>query len=214
MKQELTIKVPNDYSAITLTKYLKLYKDLELYKDIPEALTATLFWHLCGLEPATLNKIDVDTFVKIKEQLNTFISKADHELIRFVNVNGVEYGFEPNLSEMAYGAYIDISKFDTLTIDDNWHKVMSILYRPVTKKLGKLYEIKPYTGKEESEHWKEVSMDVHLGAMFFFINLSKVLPSVILKSLTMTEEIPHNIKSILEGSGELIKRLSHSQETI
>ena len=70
MKQELTIKVPKDYSAITLTKYLKLYKDLELYKDIPEALTATLFWHLCDLEPATLNKIDVDTFVKIKEQLN------------------------------------------------------------------------------------------------------------------------------------------------
>ena len=213
MKKELTIKVPNNYSAITLTQYLNMYKDLEVYKDIPEAVTATLLWHLCGLEPDVLNKIDVDTFTKIKEQLNSFIGKQDHELIRFVTINGVEYGFEPNLSEMAYGAYIDISKYDILKIDDNWEKIMAILYRPITKKLGKLYDIAPYTGKEESKHWKEVGMDVHLGTMFFFINLSKDLPNVILKSLIMTEEIPTNIKEILERSGELINRLSHSAET-
>jgi hypothetical protein len=213
MKQILEIKVPNDYSAITLTKYLNMYKDLEVYKDIPEAITATLLWHLCGLEPDILTKIDVDTFTKIKEQLNSFIGKQDHELIRFVTINGVEYGFEPNLSEMTYGAYVDISKYDIVKIDDNWEKIMAILYRPVTKKMGKLYEIEPYTGKEESNHWREVNMDVHLGCMFFFINLSKVLPSVILKSLIMTEEIPTNIKEILERSGELINRLSHSAET-
>jgi hypothetical protein len=213
MKQILEIKVPNDYSAITLTRYLNMYKDLEVYKDIPEAITATLLWHLCGLQPDVLNKIDVDTFRKIKEQLNSFIGKQEHELIRFVTIDGVEYGFEPNLSEIAYGAYVDICKYDIVKIDENWEKIMAILYRPVTKKMGKMYEIEPYTGKEESQRWRDIGMDVHLGTMFFFINLSKVLPSVILKSLIMTEEIPTNIKEILERSGELINRLSHSAET-
>lgn len=213
MKKEIKISVPNDYSAISLTQYLNMYKDLEVYKDIPEAITATLLWHLCGLQPDIINKIDVDTFRKIKEQLDSFINKQDHELVRFVKIGDVEYGFEPNLSEMAYGAYVDISKYDIVKIDENWEKIMAILYRPVTKKMGKLYDIQPYTGKEPSEHWRDVSMDVHLGAMFFFINLSKVLPSVILKSLIMTEEIPTNIKEILERSGELINRLSHSAET-
>ena len=108
---------------------------------------------------------------------------------------------------MAYGAYVDISKYEKLDIDEDWKKIMSILYRPVTKKIGKLYEIQPYTGDEENEHWNDVNMEVHFGALFFFINLSKVLLNITLKSLTQEEGIAPNIKSILVESGEIISRL-------
>ena len=43
MKQILEINVPNDYSAITLTKFLQLQKDLKVYGDDEEAKLATLF---------------------------------------------------------------------------------------------------------------------------------------------------------------------------
>ena len=33
MKKEITIEVPNDYSAITLRKYLKMSRDLETFKS-------------------------------------------------------------------------------------------------------------------------------------------------------------------------------------
>ena len=69
MKQILEIQVPNDYSAITLTKFLKLQKDLKVYGDDEEAKLATLFYHLCGVEPGVMTKIDTATFIKIKEQL-------------------------------------------------------------------------------------------------------------------------------------------------
>lgn len=212
MKKEIKIVVPNDYSAITLRKYLQLQKDLKVYADDEEAKIATLFYHLCNVEPGVMNKIDTDTFTQIKNQLFSFVAKNEFQLIPFVNVNGVKYGFEPNLSQIAYGAYVDISKYDELNIDENWTHVMSILYRPVTKEIGKLYEIAPYTGNEPIEHWNEVNMEVHLGALFFFINLSKVLLRNIQKSLIQKEVIPANIKSILEKSGELINRLSPSQE--
>jgi hypothetical protein len=212
MKQKLTIEVPNDYSAITLTKFLQMQKDLKMYEDDEEAKLATLFYHLCGVEPGVMQKIDTATFTQIKEQLISFVAQEKFDLIPFVNVNGVKYGFEPNLSEIAYGAYVDISKYDELNINENWEKIMAILYRPVTKEIGKLYELAPYTGKEPTEHWNDVNMDVHFGALFFFINLSKVLLKNTLKSLIQKEEIPANIKSILEKSGELINRLSHSQE--
>lgn len=211
MKQQLTITVPNNYSAIPLRKYLQMQRDLKVYEDDEEAKLATLFYHLCNVEPGILSKIDTATFTKIKNQLLSFVSQEEFDLIPFVTINGVEYGFEPNLSNIAYGAYVDISKYEKLIIDENWEKIMAILYRPVSKKVGKLYEIEPYTGNEPSHHWGEVNMDVHFGALFFFINLSKVLLRNILKSLTQKEEIPANIKSILVKSGDVINRLSHSQ---
>ena len=209
MKQILEINVPNDYSAITLTKFLQLQKDLKVYGDDEEAKLATLFYHLCNVEPGIMSKIDTSTFIQIKEQLLSLIARESFDLKPFVNINGVEYGFEPNLSEIAYGAYVDISKFDELNINENWEKVMAILYRPVKKKLGKLYEIEQYTGNEPSEHWREVNMEIHFGALFFFINLSKVLLKNTLKSLIQNQqEIPHNIKSILAASGALINQSS------
>ena len=69
MKKEITIEVPNDYTAITLRKYLKMHKDMETYKDNEEAITATLFYHLCHLEPDVINQLDTETFGKIKDKL-------------------------------------------------------------------------------------------------------------------------------------------------
>lgn len=208
MKKELKITVPNDYSAITLRKYLEMHKDMEAYKDDEEAVHAILFYHLCQIEADLLNKIDNETYNDIKNQLFSFLGNHEQPLKRIVVLNGKEYGFEPNLSEMAYGAYVDISKYDTFTIDENWAKIMSILYRPITKQVGALYEIEPYAGKIDDELWLEAGMDVHFGAYFFFINLSRDLGKDTLKSLMEMEEMPLNIKSILEESGELINQYS------
>ena len=211
MKKQIEITVPKDYSAISLKKYLNMQNDLKAYKDDSEATDAAIFYHLCGLDPITLGKIDTETYQKIKEQLISFLGKTDFPLRRTIKIGDVEYGFEPNLGEMAYGAYVDISKYDTIDIDKNWAKIMSILYRPVEKKMGALYSIKKYDGDIDGELFEEVNMDVHFGAYFFFINLSMELAKDILNSLKDQAEIPHNIKSILAESGELIKQLSPLQ---
>jgi hypothetical protein len=53
-------------------------------------------------------------------------------------------------------------------------------------------------------------MDVQFGALFFFVNLLMDLLSGTLKSLKV-EELPPNIKLILEKSGEITKRLLNLQ---
>jgi hypothetical protein len=202
MKKEIQITVPSNYKAITLRKYLELHKDLELYKEDHEATTAALFYHLCGMTPEIVNAIDTETYNKIKEELFSFLSNNEYPLYRTFKIGDVEYGFEPNLSQMAYGAYLDISKYNELTINEDWAKVMSILYRKVSSKQGALYDIEPYTGREDHTIFYNVDMEVHFGALFFFINLSKDLLKDTLNSLKDHPEIPHNIKSILERSGE------------
>ena len=73
MKKEITIEVPNDYSAITLRKYLKMQKDLETFNGDMEATTATLFYHLCHIEPEMMKKIGEEQAVAIQRQM-----KIDH----------------------------------------------------------------------------------------------------------------------------------------
>lgn len=214
MKQELTITVPTNWSAVTLRKYLQLQKDIKTYEDNDAALTATLFYHLCGVDAGTVKKLDLETFLKIKSDLESFIQTTDLPLKQFIKIGDVEYGFEPNLSHMSYGAYVDISKYENLGVDENWAEVMSILYRPITKKIGQSYEIKPYDGKLDSEKFLDVPMDVHFGALSFFFHLLGDLQKGILKYLKGVEGISPSILTILEKNGSLIPPSSNSVVTI
>ena len=217
MKKEVKITVPVDYSAINLRKYITIQNDLESYSDDSQAQDAFLLYNLCGITPEVARALDNETVEKIKKDLYKLLNKTDYELQKFITIDDVEYGFEPNLSQMAYGAYLDISKIETLTLDKNWPKILSILYRPVKKKQGVLYEIENYNSDKviDSEKWYDVNMDFHFGCFFFFNRIYLDLLNDIRKSLM--EEVltnpnqPQHIKSILRTSGEVINQLQSSQ---
>ena len=144
----------------------------------------------------------------LKTRLSNFQKPEELPLKRILTIDGKEYGFEPNLSQMSYGAYIDIMQFNEIAMDDNWPKIMSILYRPISAKSGNNYSIEPYDGCRDAEQWLDVSMDVHFGCMFFFINLSTDLLNAILNSTTMTTAVQQKLKQTLQKSGEVIQQLS------
>ena len=110
-KVNLEIKVPLDWSAVTLRKYLGLLKDMEVYKDTPEAIDAGLFFHLCDVQPQHINKLDISIYTDIKERLYKLMAIKDSPLKRKIKIDDKNYGFEPNLGEMEYGAYIDLMKY-------------------------------------------------------------------------------------------------------
>jgi hypothetical protein len=209
MKKEIKIVVPTKWSAVTLKQYLALQRDLKVYGEDENAYVACLLHHLCGFSAEYLHNLDTETFIKIKKDLTGFMTNTDSELQRFIKIDGVEYGFEPNLSKMSYGSYLDITKHDTFAIDENWAKIMSILYRPVKRKSMGTYEIEEYALKDNEALFLEVPMDVHYGALFFFVRLLTALPSVILKSMMDSEKLPPSIKSVLERSGKITAQLSN-----
>jgi hypothetical protein len=214
MKKEIEIKVPVNWSAVTLEQYLKLQRDVEVYGDDDVSYIATLLYHLCGVEPSMIPQLPTDTLNSIKMDLRGFMGDNDYPLQRIINLNGKQYGFEPNLSTMSYGAYLDITKYENITIDKNWSKIMSILYRPIEKKTGALYTIESYDStKTKPELFDEVGMDVHFGALFFFLHTLTDLVNDTLNSLKEAE-LPPNIKSTLVKNGEVIKQLYNYQEMI
>lgn len=203
MKKQITITVPTDWSAITLRQYINLQKDLETYKDNQDAVNAVLFHHLCGVDAEMVQKLDVITFSNIVGDLSKFMKKTEYPLQKKIKIGEIEYGFEPNLSEMSYGAYVDLTKYEELRMDEKWAEVMSILYRPIVKSSGALYEIRPYEGMILEDLFLDVPMNIHFGAMGFFFSILKELQKDILNSLNQTKVLPPSILSILEKSGNL-----------
>ena len=213
MIKEIEIKIPTSYADISLKKWLALQKDIKSYQDNDEAVGAVMIYHLCGLDANYLKGLPIEAYNTIRDELNGFINNVQLPLQRIITIDGVEYGFEPNLSKMAYGAYADISKFQTIEIDDNWAKIMNILYRPIEKKKGDMYSIKQYAGESDYEKFLEVGMDVHFGTLFFLLNLQIDLLNFTLNFLKV-EELPHNTKQILARSGELMQPLLNWQKGI
>ena len=213
MQKEINIKVPTSYADITLKSYLALQKGMENYKDDEEAVTAVMLYHLCGLDPLYLKGIAVEDYTLIKNELGAFIGNVELDLQKIIEIDGVEYGFEPNLSNMSYGAYSDITKYQQIQIDDNWANIMSILYRPVTKKVKDMYTIEAYSGELNGEKFLNVGMDVHFGTLFFLLNLSTDLLKDILNS-SMEMEVHPSIKQILQRNGQLTQLLTNWPKAI
>lgn len=201
--KEMIVKTPDSWKDVTFKKYLALQKDLEIYKDNEDAVMDFMLFHLCDIDPTILKSLTMDSYDKLRRSIEKLFSNEELPLQTIIEIEGIEYGFEPNLSQMSYGAYVDITKWDTISLNENWAKIMSILYRPVVeKRKNDKYTIATYKGEIDDELFLDVPMDVHFGAWFFFVNLSTDLLNSTLNSLIQMEGLPDNIKSILQKSGK------------
>ena len=206
---KVKVRIPTNWNDITLETYLKYRKTLDLYKDddeddidmIDRSIIIALDI-LCGVAPNFATQMPIEMLQHVMDSLNSFMSKTEFDLQRIITIDGVEYGFEPNLSNMAYGAYLDISKYDKITIDNNWTKIMAILYRPIVSKSGKLYEIKEYNAMEDDKIFLKTTMDINFGCINFFLHLRSDLALYTLKSLKEVGEMNLLLQSIMQKSGK------------
>ena len=131
-------------------------------------------------------------------------------LVNTFKIDGIEYGFIPNLDEMSFGEYIDL---DTFIGDwDNIEKAMGVLYRPVEMRKGNRYHIKEYEAGE-TEHLKAMPLDAVLGSILFFYHLVNELCQITMNYLEQTEEtlLQEYLNSEQNGVGTQAFMLSLNQ---
>jgi len=99
----------------------------------------------------------------------------------------VEYGFLPNLDEITLGEWADIEHNIKDGLEKNIHKIMSVLFRPITSKEGKLYSVEAYKdGKQRAEKFRKKmsATQVQQSLVFFWRfgkELSRILPSCLME---------------------------------
>ena len=102
-------------------------------------------------------------------------TKPNEDLAVHFEIEGIEYGFHPNLSNLKLKEFVDLDNALTESWQ-NMHKIMSILYRPITKKKGDKYDIEDYdfiSANKRAELFRDaMSVEIVNGAAAFFLNIA------------------------------------------
>ena len=174
---ELKVIVPTSLSEITLEQYQRFAR----LEGDNEFLTKKSLEIFCNVPLDQLPNVRFKDVSNVFAHINAMMQEKPSLTPRFT-LKGQEFGFIPSLEDITYGEFVDLDSYMSDT--QNLHKTMAVLYRPVTQKSGKRYDIEPYeSATKYCDLMKEAPMDVVMGAVLFFWTLGKELLMATLISL-------------------------------
>ena len=180
---KIEINVPTSLNEVTLGQYQKY---LKIAENNPEGnfLDAKMIEIFCGIPLSDSYKLKMSSAAAIVDIITELLNQTPKHTERF-ELNGIEYGFIPDLDEMSLGEYIDLD--NNVSKWEQMHVAMNVLYRPIkTSKVGK-YNIEEYDVKNP-EKMKDMPLGAAIGSVFFFLNLGMELSKhTILSSTNQTE---------------------------
>lgn len=197
---QLEVSIPSTLKEVKL----KDYQEFLLIENPSNDDLLKCILNINTKELGNIKDKDVDYLIN---HINKLFDQ-EHKYIPTFNLNGVSYGFIPNLDEITYGENKDVTSY--INEWGNMHKAMAVLFRPLKQKQGHKYLIEEYEGSHKySEVMKQMPLSVVLGAMVFFYNLTNELlnyiPSYLEKQL-MKEQTKGQIS---QESGEAIQNYIH-----
>lgn len=176
MKAEILI--PTDINEIPLSGYQQFMDSYNKSND-EEFLCQKMVQIFCGLR---LRDVFYVNWKDVKD-ITIRITQIFKETPKFQNtftLQGVEFGFIPDLENISFGEYIDLT--NNINDIENWHKAMAVMYRPITNKKKDKYNIEDYvTTATYAEVMRFAPLGIVLGAKVFFWTLMRDL----LKSLVV-----------------------------
>jgi len=171
-------KLINSWEDVTLEKWLQLI-DFESGTKTEEA-TETIA-ALSNIPKQLVKELALSDVATIMSRIAELQQKQDTKLKRIIEINGVEYGFHPDLDSISLGEYADIEQFIKNGIENNLPELMAVLYRPVKDKKNDIYIIDAYDGdiRLRTEEMKQMSAQQVQSALVFFYTLGKELSEIL-----------------------------------
>tara|TARA_R110002012_G_scaffold1152_1_gene4832 strand:- start:1308 stop:1958 length:651 start_codon:yes stop_codon:yes gene_type:complete len=183
--------VPDSLNEVTLEQYQKYIKIQDNNED-DTFLAIKMIEIFCGIRADLIMKMKASS---IRDITNVLAEMFDQKppLVKEFKMNGIDYGFIPDLENMTFGEYVDL---DTYIGDyENMHRAMSVLYRPIVQRYKDKYLVDEYSG-DESDKMKDMPMDAVLSSILFFYHLGMDLSKTMLNYLQE------------EGSKDLVQQLT------
>ena len=219
MTDDFNITIPNtlrDLNVGQWQKYMKIY-DKNKDAESTEFLEQKMLEIFCGVSLNSVNELGLAAFDDTVTHVSRLLSSNTDLVTRF-DLKGtdgavVHFGMIPNLDKMSYGEFLDLEKY--MFDNDNFHKAIAVMYRPIKHYNKEKYLIHDYSGTELlAEVMKDTPLDVAMGVRVFFWRLATKLGNYTmvstLKELQKTQEGREDKHSI--KSGENIKHYLLSLE--
>ena len=162
-----TYNLIDSWSDVTLEKWIKVI-DAETGSKTEQAEETIAA--LSDMPKKLVKELALRDVAIIMGKVADLQSKQDTALKKVFEIDGVEYGMHPNLSEITLGEYADIETFIKEGLEKNMPELMSVLFRPVTERNGEVYTIAAYDGniKIRAEIMKKMSAEQVQSCLVFF----------------------------------------------
>ena len=168
----MKIQVPTHINDITLEQYQRfaLINTEEQDKEFFMFKTIEIF---CGVDIAIVSKMRLSDAESISNEVLEVLQQNVPFTNRF-ELDGVKYGFIPDLQAISLGEFIDLE--EGLSKDKDFHKAASVMFRPIIKEFGELYTIDGYEASTEMHHiMKQAPVGIISAAIVFFYNIANEL---------------------------------------
>jgi len=179
-------KLINSWEDVTLEKWLQLI-DFETGTKTEEA-TETIA-ALSNIPKQLIKELALSDVAAIMSRISELQQEQDTKLKKIIEIEGVEYGFHPDLDSITLGEYADIETFIKNGIEKHLPELMAVLYRPIKEKKNDIYIVHAYDGniRFRVEEMKKMSaQQVQSALRFFFVlgkELSEILPLYLMEQL-------------------------------
>lgn len=201
--KEQKINLPESHADITLgqfQRYSKLRKR-EMPKREFDRRKIMIFTKLTYKETERVEIEDYLTLLKFIDDAMETDAKFENEF----ELNGVRFGFIPNLDEIQAKEFFDLKMYKDE--DENLHKIMAVLFRPITNTdaYGN-YLIEDYNGTQKyAETMKGLPMNLVFNAIFFFKNLRDELSNHILQYIEVEHQKVEGRKTSSKNGGGMLR---------
>ena len=164
------------WNDVTLDKWVKLISRREKTKTQDALDTISV---LSDIPKKLINELAIGDVAILLKKISDLQAKEDTKLKKIIKLDGIEYGFHPNLEEITLGEYADIETYLKNGLEDNLTKLIAVLYRPITERDGKDYSIEAYGVSDSRMRAKKFekmkAAEVNSALVFFWIFAKKLL---------------------------------------
>ena len=124
-------KLISSWEEVSLEKWLQLI-DFETGTKTEEA-TETIA-ALSNIPKQLVKELALSDVAVIMNRIAKLQQEQDTKLKRIIEIDGMEYGFHPDLDSITLGEYADLETFIKNGIEKNMPEIMAVLFRPIKEK--------------------------------------------------------------------------------
>ena len=181
-------KLINSWSDVNLETWLKLieFQTGSKSKEAEETIAA-----MSDIPKQLINQLSLRDVAVIMEKIAELQAEQNSSLKKIIEIDGVEYGYMPDLNQITLGEYADLETFIKMGIEQHLPEVMAVLYRKVTEKTDSgVYTIEKYGGDLtiRAEQMKKMTAEQVQSALVFFYNFVNASFLTLESFLTMKQK--------------------------
>ena len=165
------IRLPKSWDEVTLGQWREI-EMVNTENEVSAFLDKVSI--LADCDPQTIREMKMSDYLELKEDVK-FLSKPLEKKVNLkIEIDGKKYGMIPNMNFITAGEWLDAESWSKDPVS-NIHNYCALLYRPITKEDGDIYEIEEHKvfGFEERANlfYDKIPITTIYGSVLFFSTL-------------------------------------------